>query len=182
MPSEIGYALPPVSQRPQQFSRVETTDQSNTLRVNDDESLQRSGVEQPKVQVVEETREVLDDRFPRETQVDRFRGNTEGRVLSGVSTEVSITRLPSQVQAFNPLTARSGDVSSLSAAESAALGLTQPSTPVSNDTVNAYANTGESTAGNSGQAQDVDTAVEYPSINGSGEIAARFEERPHRNQ
>ena len=54
MPSEIGYSLPPISQRPQQFSRVEATDQSAQLRVTEDQALQRSGVEQNKVQVVNE--------------------------------------------------------------------------------------------------------------------------------
>ena len=181
MPSEIGYALPPINQRPQQFSRVEATDQNTALKVNDDESLQRTGVEQPKVKVVEETREVLDDRFPRETQVDRFRGNTEGRALSDVSVGASITRLPDQVQAFNPLTARSGDVSSLSVAESAALGLTQPAASAVDETIGASAAVGEATTDNQAQAQEVTSEVEFPSINGSGEIAARFEEIAERN-
>jgi hypothetical protein len=187
MPSEIGYSLPPISQRPQQFGRVEATDQKNLNRVKEDEPLQRSGVELTKAKAVNETREVLDDRFPRETQVDRFRGNTEGRSLSAASGGESITRLPDRVQAFSPLTARSGDVSSLSIAESAALGITQPS--ILSETSGESAETGpvigraadqsseieESSSSDQAQAQGIDAATQFPAINGSGEIAARFE-------
>ena len=173
MPSEIGYSLPPSNQRPQLLSRVETTDQKALIGIKEEDALQRSGVEQAKAKVVSEAREVLDNRFPRESLLDRFRGNTEGRSLSSVDSGASISRLPNRVQAFNPLTARSSDISSFSLAESAALGLTpasapqidvetadEPPVPANNDRVESVSNA---------------QAFEYPSINGSGEIAARFD-------
>ena len=172
MPSEIGYSLPPANQRPQMLSRVETTDQKALIGIKEEEALQRSGVEQAKVKAVSEAREVLDNRFPRESLLDRFRGNTEGRSLSTVDSGGSISRLPSQVQAFDPLTARSSDISSFSLAESAALGLTAVSLPqIGVDTLDSPAPT------NSDLSEVISSAesFEYPSINGSGEIAARFD-------
>jgi hypothetical protein len=169
MPSEIGYPLPPNTQRPQLFNRVELEESKNLLKVTEDDQLSSLGVEQSRDKVVTATREVLDDRFPSEGQVERFRGNTEGRNLREVPASLPLTRLPSRVQAFNPLTARSDALSSLSIAESAATGLTPVRVPV---------NTGLTSEGAqqvSINRQSTSGRLSGPAINGSGEIAARFE-------
>ena len=178
MPSDYGYPIPPTSQRPQVYSRVALEEPKELIRAKDDQYLEQSGVEQIKVKVVNQSREVLDNRFS-ESQVDRFRGNTEGRELKPVPPSLPISRLPNQVQAFNPLTARSSNISTFSSAESAAMGMTRERPQI---------NTGSAVSPSSDQnivqlresveerqelrAQQLD---QLPSINGSGEIAARFD-------
>ncbi len=177
MPSDIGYTLPPVNKRPQLFSRVDVGEPKDLLKIEEDNQLESQGVELKKTQVVTKSREVLDQRFPSESQVDRFRGNTEGRNLRDVPPSTPLTRLPSRVQAFDPLTARSNALSSLSIAESAATGLSAPRVQVNNGVAGdsprqfGVATTGASSADSSGGAPE----GALPSINGSGEIAARFE-------
>ena len=178
MPSDYGYPIPPSSQRPQVYNRLAVEESKELIRAKDDQYLEQSGVEQIKVKVVSQSREVLDNRF-NESQVDRFRGNTEGRELKDVPPSLPISRLPSQVQAFDPLTARSSDISTLSMAESAAMGMT-PARP--------QINVGSAVSPNSDEnivqlkesyekrkELRVRQQEQLPSINGSGEIAARFE-------
>lgn len=171
MPSDIGYPVPVLGQRPQIVNRLAIEEPKELIQAKDEESLVRSGVGESKVKSVTATREVLDDRFPTETQVDRFRGNTEGRELKEVPASLPISRLPNTVQAFNPLSARSSAISSLSTAESAATGLTK---------VNPQINVGVASSQTGdfrvGSGSETTTQVpRYPSINGSGEIAARFD-------
>ena len=178
MPSDYGYPIPPTGQRPQVYNRVALEEPKELIRAKEDQYLEQSGVEQIKVKVVSQSREVLDNRF-NESQVDRFRGNTEGRELREVPPSLPISRLPNQVQAFNPLTASSSNISTFSLAESAAMGMTRERPQI---------NTGSAVSPSSDQnivqiresveerqelrAQQLD---QLPSINGSGEIAARFE-------
>jgi hypothetical protein len=167
MPSDVGYPLPPINQRPQLVNRLNVSENTSLLKVKEDESLEQSGVEQAKVKVVTETREVLDDRFPTESLIDRFRGNTEGRNVKEVPPSLPLTRLPSRVEAFDPFTARSSSLSTLSVAESAATGSTRPRI---NQGVGL-----ESQSGTDRSAPTSNREIQYPSINGSGEIAARFD-------
>jgi hypothetical protein len=171
MPSDIGYPVPGLGQRPQIVNRLAIEEPKELIQAKDEEGLVRSGVEESKVKSVTATREVLDDRFPTETQVDRFRGNTEGRELKEVPASLPISRLPNTVQAFNPLTARSTAMSSLSIAESAATGLTKAN-PQINIGV-ASSQTGDFRVGSDNG--NTTQQPRYPSINGSGEIAARFD-------
>lgn len=178
MPSDYGYPIPPSSQRPQVYSRVALEEPKELIRAKEDQYLEQSGVEQIKIKVVSQSREILDNRF-NESQVDRFRGNTEGRELKEVPPSLPISRLPNQVKAFDPATARSSDISTFSLAESAATGMTRPRPQV---------NTGSAVSPSSDenivqlrenveQRQEVraQQLEQLPSINGSGEIAARFE-------
>ena len=167
MPSDVGYPLPPVNQRPQLVNRLNVNENTGLLKVKEDDALKQAGVEQSKIKVVSETREVLDDRFPTESSVDRFRGNTEGRNVNEVPPSLPLTRLPSRVQAFSSLTAKPNNFSTLSAAESAATGLTVPTRLQSSQGASNSVQPTESSIPNA--------EVKYPSINGSGEIAARFE-------
>lgn len=158
MPSDVGYPLPPIIQRPQLMNRVDLNETKQLLKAKEDRQLEIQGVEQRPVQVVTQAREAIDARFPTESGVERFRGNTEGRNLSSVTPSASVTQLPQKVQAFNPATANSDRLSSLTIAEAAATGLTSPSLTPS---INARGSE--------------EITPELPSINGSGEIAARFD-------
>ena len=178
MPSDYGYPIPPSSQRPQVYSRVALEEPKELIRAKEDQYLEQSGVEQVKVKVVSQSREVLDNRF-NESQVDRFRGNTEGRELKDVPPSLPISRLPNQVQAFDPLTARSSDISSYSIAESAAMGMAPAKpqinvgsavSPSSDENIVQLNESTEKRKEIRAQQQE-----RLPSINGSGEIAARFE-------
>ena len=164
MPSEVGYPLPPVNQRPQLINRLDVNESQDLLRVRERDQLDSTGVEQTSDKVVTRAREVFDNRFPTETGVERLRGNTEGRNLEGVSPSIAMTNLPDQVQAFNPATATPDRLSTLSTAEAAATGLTQPTQPLS---VRGATQESEVPASQT---------IEPPSINGSGEIAQRFED------
>ena len=186
MPSEIGYSLPPANQRPQIFSRVDATEPRTSVETIESRDLEQSGVELKQTQVVGQTREVFDDRFPSEGGVERFRGNTEGRSLDSAVSGESISQLPNRVQPFSALTARSNEISSFSVAEAAAQGVITPNERPSLSAEPIAPIIGGSVAFDSEAAEDSDQQItqassksdepRQPSINGSGEISKRFEE------
>jgi hypothetical protein len=153
MPTQTG--LPPLSQRPQIVSRFEvptTTNQVDPTQVSKEQ--QETGVQGLKTQVAQRSQEASIVRFPFETQVERFRGDIEGRSVRDSLSSTALSALPKRVVPFNPLTEQSLRVGSLSSAESAALGLRGPQ------------DSKESSS----------ASFDFPSIAGSGEILARIEE------
>lgn len=178
MPSDYGYPIPPSGQRPQMYNRVALEEPKELIRAEEDQYLKQSGIEQIKAKVVTQSREILDNRFS-ESQVDRFRGNTEGRNLKEIPPSLPISRLPNQVQAFNPLTARSSNISTFSMAESAAAGMTQVRPDVNTGSAvkpSADENLAQMKESIEARQEIREQQLEQlPSINGSGEIAARFD-------
>ena len=151
MPSQTG--LPAINQRPQIVSRFEVpVSQTNIDPTQVSKEQKETGVQGPQTQVVQRTQESSKIRFPFENQVERFRGDIQGRSVRQSLNSTALSRLPRQVMPFNPLNEQGLRVGSLNPAESAALGLT----PVGNSKSN--------------------ESVDFPPIAGSGEILARIEE------
>ena len=121
MPTD--YGLPPSSQRPQVISRFDVPQTNQIQRQREDA---QTGVQGPSTQVVQRTSKAFEQRFPTESGIQRFRGEVQGRNLNTVPTGDSLSKLPSQVQPFDPSTANGFVVGSLNAAESAAIGFTTP--------------------------------------------------------
>ena len=125
MPTQNG--LPPLSQRPQMISRFEvptTLNQVDATQLPKEEK--ENGVMGPQNQVVQRSQESSKIRFPFENQVERFRGDIQGRSVRNSMNSSALSALPRRVLPFNPLNEQGFRVGNLSSAESAALGLTPP--------------------------------------------------------
>ena len=124
MSSSSGFPLS--GQRPQLISRFEIPQANNQVgkvgQTVDPERTTGTAVQGPSTQVAQRIFEAQRLNFPSENPIGRFRGDVTGRGVGAVSGGQAISRLPKQVQPFDP-NAPSGVISSLNPAERAAIGV-----------------------------------------------------------
>jgi hypothetical protein len=122
MSSSSGFPLS--GQRPQLISRFELPQIQQVGKVGqaaEPEQTVGTSVQGPSTQVAQRIFEAQRLNFPTENAIGRFRGDVSGRGVGAVSGGQAISRLPKQVQPFDP-SAPSGVISSLNPAERAAIG------------------------------------------------------------